>query len=97
MKYLMLFILLLFSGCGETDYLPNVGSGQQPAMTVQSSSNFILEKVQRFRDTDAYGDVRAVYILKDSKTGKEYIGVSGIGISERGNHTSGKSSVQDER
>ncbi len=35
-------------------------------------------------DPDAYGQKRGVYILTDTATGKEYVGVSGIGISELG-------------
>jgi hypothetical protein len=38
-----------------------------------------------------------IYRIVDSKTGKEYIGISGVGISENGSHSSGKSSMSDER
>jgi hypothetical protein len=65
------------------------------------SSELILAvlKLQElvFKDTLAYGDQRGLYIIKDTKTNIEYIGVSGIGIAEVGSHQSGKVSVRDER
>lgn len=39
----------------------------------------------------------ANYIITDTKTGTEYIGVSGIGITETGSHQAGKARVADER
>lgn len=90
---------LIFSGCDEEKRYPGV-DGRYPVKneTVSdNSSDFLLIKKQTFYDESAYGNVRNVYILKDKVTGKEYIGVSGIGISERGSHSAGKTSVSDER
>jgi hypothetical protein len=42
-------------------------------------------------------NVNAIYIVRDKKTGQKYMGVSVIGISEKGRHRSGKSSTTDER
>lgn len=90
---------LIFSGCDEDKRYPGV-DGRYPVKNEtisDNSSDFVLIKKQTFYDESAYGNVRGVYILKDRATGKEYIGVSGIGISERGSHSAGKTTVSDER
>ena len=60
-----------------------------------------VTKMSEFRDNLAYDNWRGVYLIQDQQTGKEYIGISGIGISEVGSHTQlvGKvqQSVRDER
>jgi hypothetical protein len=58
---------------------------------------FDVENVQNFKDDIAYNGVRGIYIVKDNLTGKEYIGISGVGISETGSHSAGKTRVSDER
>jgi len=45
----------------------------------------------------AYKKLRGIYEIIDNKTGKKYLGVSGVGISEVGSHSSGKNSARDER
>ena len=68
---------------------------------LEKTDRFKVDRVASFEDRLAYEDVRSIYIIRDLQTGKEYIGVSGIGISEIGSHlrSSGKHShaVQDER
>lgn len=51
----------------------------------------------KFYDKLAYEDVRGIYIIRDSETGKEFVGISGIGISELGSHASGDDTIKDER
>lgn len=53
-----------------------------------------IELIGVFSDTLAYASKRGVYLIKDKETGKEYLGVSGIGISELGSHSKG---AADER
>lgn len=62
-----------------------------------TNSRFSLELVQSFYDSKAYNSDRGVYILKDKQTGKEYVGISGVGITELGSHTTGKTTTTDER
>ena len=106
----ILFIVLLFAGCNinnESDKpnytIPNVGERviipvqKETIVTVPPKLRYDLKKVQTFRDTDAYTHVRNVYVLVDTETGKEYLGISGIGITEMGSHTQGKTQVADER
>ena len=61
------------------------------------SVNYEVSRVGVFEDSLAFKGKRGIYEIKDLKTGKSYIGVSGIGISEKGVHSSGKSSALDER
>lgn len=107
---LVVLPILVFTGCennqkAQREQFPNVG----PRVVVPEEKEvvitkvtppklrFNLEKVQTFGDTDAYGNIRNIYILTDSETGKEYIGISGIGIVEMGYHISSKNNVPDER
>lgn len=56
-----------------------------------------ITKIEVITDRLAYDNKRGVYLIKDTKTGIEYLGVSGIGISELGDHMAGKTTVSDER
>lgn len=56
-----------------------------------------ISRIGTFEDHLAYGDARGVYLIIDKKTGIEYLGISGIGISETGDHKQGKKTVEDER
>lgn len=53
-------------------------------VTVNGGQRFVVTRVGVFRDDLAYHDRRGVYIIKDNTTGKEFVGVSGVGISELG-------------
>lgn len=61
------------------------------------NQRFTVTRVGIFEDVLAYDDRRGIYIIKDQKTGQEFIGISGIGISELGSHSTGKSTYSDER
>lgn len=91
----MVFILL-FSGCDLVPHMPT----QEKLTTshlLPSEGRFKVEKIQSFVDRDAYSESRDIFIITDSKNGKQFIGISGVGISELGSHTSGKTTIQDER
>jgi hypothetical protein len=62
-----------------------------------NGARFKVKRVGILDDNVAYKDKRGIYILTDIKTGKEYIGISGIGISEMGSHPAGKTVAPDER
>jgi len=68
-----------------------------PPVEVGDSNRFSVELLNTFDDHLAYGDERGIYLIRDKKTGQEYLGVSGIGISELGSHRSGKATHTDER
>lgn len=84
--------ILLIGGCR-----PTADTQMKVSPPVASSSRVTVTRIGVFEDSMAYGDRRGIYIITDTKTGKEYIGVSGIGISELGSHSNGKVIVGDER
>lgn len=100
-RTITLITFLLLVGC--TDPTPPnttlITNTPQQIQTVET--RFVVARISIFGDTLAYGGKRGVYVITDTKTGKEYIGVSGIGISELGSHTlyGGKTAatVQDEQ
>lgn len=94
--------IALFAGCKRVDTTklpPEVLSpGGTAAATMETPPNrFEVVRVQRFNDALAYGGERGVYVIRDLRTGKEFIGVSGVGISELGSHYAGKARLSDER
>ena len=92
----------MLGGCGPA---PDMRMYEQKAgakeVQIQDNPRIKVTRVGVFKDDVAYNDRRGVYVIQDTTTGREYIGVSGIGISELGSHTTmaGKVAVthQDER
>ncbi|EEW3262247.1 hypothetical protein [Escherichia coli] len=97
---LLLSAILLMSACDN---------GPEPARSTMAVSSQLssdadrikVTKMSEFRDGLAYDNWRGVYLIQDKQTGREYIGISGIGISEVGSHSQlvGKvqQQVRDER
>lgn len=56
-------------------------------LNVVDSDRIVVKRISVIQDSLAYGDKRGVYVIIDTQTGKEYIGVSGVGITESGSHT----------
>lgn len=83
---------LLLAACSPD---PDMRLESQPA--AQSSPRVSVTRIGIFSDQLAYNERRGIYVIRDAQTGKEFIGVSGIGITEVGSHSSGKHSVQDDR
>ena len=82
---------LLLAGCSPpaTDSMPTAE---------HSTGRVKVERIGVIDDSVAYQDRRGIYLVTDTKTGTEYIGVSGVGITETGQHPCGKSCVRsDER
>ena len=79
--------------------------GCAPRATVEMSefvppaqeSRVKVQRIGVFRDDAAYNNTRAIYVITDSKTGQEFIGISGVGIAETGSHPAGKTISRDER
>lgn len=93
MKYLACLALLL-TACEDPKADTNLGI--VPASP--KSARFDVKRVGVFQDGIAYHDQRGIYVITDKETGREYVGVSGVGISETGRHQVGKNnSVEDER
>ncbi len=89
-KLLCISTALFLSACNQSIPEPSVVRKQEPASIPVPDERFELVRVQNFTDNLSYSNYRSVYILTDKKTGKEYVGVSGIGITELGSHNCGK-------
>lgn len=94
-----LALCALLAACSpDTDMEMSKRSVNAPAVTkAENSPRVTVERIGVFRDELAYGERRGVYVIRDAATGKEYIGVSGVGIAETGSHQSGKVFAGDER
>ena len=89
-------------GCGPSPDMPmHSQTRDAKKVTVKDNARATVTRIGVFEDDLAYDSKRGVYLIRDEKTGKEYLGVSGIGISELGSHSQmvGKvmTSRQDER
>lgn len=97
--HLLAFVLIL-AGCDgpEPDMAMQQRSAAKPVTAPSAEQQrFTVARVGVFRDDLAYGYNRGIYVIVDTKTGQEFVGVSGIGISELGSHSSGKTTAGDER
>lgn len=87
-------------GCTEEYKLQHsvpVSSINVETPNVVQKKRIEVKLIQKMTDYLAYNDIRGVYLIKDNLTGQEFIGISGIGISELGSHQSGKTTKEDER
>lgn len=101
-KRLTVALLMLVSACGPNPDMPmyrQTASADRPV--IQDNPRVKVTRIGVFKDDLAYESKRGVYLITDSATGKEYFGISGIGITEVGSHyvSTGKSGYyqQDER
>ncbi len=90
----LLLATLALSACSPD---PTMSMGTQGTVQLQDQNRVQVTRIGVFKDDLAYNDRRGVYVIVDTKTGKEYIGISGVGIQEVGSHSVGKSRVSDER
>ncbi len=90
---------LLLAGCGPdpTTILQRDMTAGAPQVPVSQSHRVTVTLLDVFTDELAYGNRRGIYLIHDTTTGADYVGVSGVGISELGSHRSGKTTVSDER
>lgn len=97
MKNIFITVVVCLSLAGCEFHAPP----PENVVMLEKTERFKVDRVASFEDRLAYEDVRSIYIIHDLQTGKEYIGVSGIGISEVSRHskTAGKHprAAQDER
>lgn len=93
-RLLTLGVLAALTGCQPADTGPqDLTATTEPV----ARPRFEVPRLQRFRDDLAYNSERGIYLIKDARTGAEYFGVSGVGISELGPHHTGKVTQTDER
>lgn len=99
-RFTTILIAFTLAACtAKAPDMPTTGELKQyTANAAQPApARFRVQMVASFVDKLAYGDVRGVYVITDTTTGQEFVGISGIGISELGSHQSGKVRVGDER
>jgi len=91
---LIVVLAALSSACSKKEPAPEDSVPFQPLSLNSESSatdRFEVRLVQRVSDKIAYGQQRGVYVIVDRTTGKEFVGVSGVGIAELGLHTETRS------
>lgn len=93
MKKTMAILAILFL-CSCSDGIESSSTEAKGKVTVDEIE---IECVGQFDDSRAYGGKRKVFRIRDTKTGAEFIGVTGVGISEVGTHKSGKTTIKEER
>lgn len=94
MKQLLILVFLILCGCSPKPDTPLTKVVPQQTTT---TIRFSVERVGVISDDLAYDNRRGIYIITDHATNTQYIGVSGIGISQLGSHLVGKVVVGDER
>lgn len=92
---LSIICLFVLAACEPTASYQQYREGKP--VEIQTEDRIVVKRIAVIPDDIAYSDYRGVYLITDKKTGKEYIGLSGVGISESGTHQSGKASISDER
>lgn len=90
MKCLLPVLTLCLAGCKPEPDTPLISTKTVPP-------RISVTRIAVFPDDIAYEGRRGIYLIKDAETGKEFFGVSGVGISELGSHSSGKTHFEDER
>ncbi|WII93005.1 hypothetical protein QEO94_10315 [Kingella negevensis] len=92
---LWLAVFLALAACtGQTQQHTADGNNAFDQMTyklgsklrIETNQRFAIVRVSVFEDKLAYGNKRGVYVIKDSDTGHEFVGISGVGIAELGSH-----------
>ncbi len=81
-KLLLIASITILSGCDEIQPDTKMSETSPP-----SDTRIKVDRIGVFADGLAYNHMRGIYIITDTKTGEEFVGISGIGISELGSHT----------
>ncbi|MDK4680789.1 hypothetical protein QDY71_10490 [Kingella negevensis] len=88
----LVVFLVLAAYTGQTQQRTADGNNAFDQMTyklgsklgIETNQRFAIVRVSVFEDKLAYGNKRGVYVIKDSDTGREFVGISGVGIAELG-------------
>ncbi|MGY2441371.1 hypothetical protein [Pseudomonas sp. SDO52101_S400] len=90
-----LLALLAIAGCEPTE--DSIQRSKAEPITYKSSGRFKVDRVGVFYDALSYNEKRGIYVITDTETNQEFVGVSGVGISELAAHQVGKTRRSDER
>lgn len=93
---LLILLFVLFVSCSPE---PTVQMMKETNFKTSENKEqrFQVSRVGIFEDELAYNSRRGIYVISDSLSGKQFVGISGLGIAEMGSHTVGKGVVLDER
>lgn len=101
MRLALLCLLSMLVACGPQVDTPlqttSAASHGEADMKPAVGPRFSVTRVGVFTDGLAYESKRGIYTIVDRQTGREYVGISGVGIAETGLHSEGKTSEEDER
>ena len=88
MKRIMLFLMLscLCAACDSTSS-PALVMEEKHRSTLPVEARFHIVRYAVFEDSLAYDGKRGIYLIEDRETSRTYVGLSGIGITEVGDHT----------
>lgn len=100
MNHTWLLMTLLVAGCDWPNPPAQPTPAKAPVISVtegspeaQDSVRFKVHKEAEFFDATAWNGTRRIYTIKDEQTGKTYLGVTGVGISEVGVHQEERTST----
>jgi len=88
-KFIIVLAAVLVSACSPSPQ-QSAQVNHSKVMETKDSDRVQVYRLSVIDDGLAYDSKRATYLIVDSETGKEFIGVSGIGIVETGLHGCGK-------
>jgi len=84
-KTLLCISALMLSACGPDPSIQMTRTDVRGGNVVPND-RIEIERIGVFEDGLAYDNRRGVYLIRDKQTGREYFGVSGIGIQELASH-----------
>jgi len=92
----MIFVLVTLSlcSCSSQPAAPTIPVQES---TLATDGRITVKRVATFRDRFAFNGEREILIITDTKTGKEFIGISGVGVTETREVVEGKVSRQIEQ
>ena len=96
MRLTFILLCLLFVGC-DPNVVNKVLEPDTLGVKPSEITRYEIERVQIVYDDLAYEGRRGIYVIRDNETKREYLGVSGIGVTELGDHRVNKTNVSDER
>ena len=79
----LILLLLFLASCSPETADTTLKTEKPPAANEGRAQ---VTRIGIFDDPLAYNGKRGIYLVRDTTTGKEFIGISGVGIAELGSH-----------
>lgn len=94
MKYLVIAMLFMLTGCGD-DGVPQLKKEVPIPAEKVLSTRFTVESQGRF-DAGYGSNTREILIITDTKTKRQYLAITGCGTTELMQETVGKTTITKE-